>query len=215
METGTTAVHVSPGTEEAMKVAEAFKSMASQAANAIVDASQLKQDMAELRKSFEELKHDLDYVRSRNQELDRNLSDVRRQRDEAEQKLSQAQSELTSVNRDLSVSRTDYEGIQIQLGAFKTELEHTRKERDDYGMEAMKLREELDIAKGKLAEIEHFAASLFPMKQEAPKPSPVPEPSPMPANLEPQARIYESDIGYSWAKEHYYDNDKAKWFNPV
>lgn len=213
METGTTAVQVSPGTEEAMKVAEAFKSMASQAANAIVDASQLKQDMAELRKSFEELKHDLDYIRSRNKELDQSLADVRRQRDEAEQKLSQTQSELTSVNRDLSVSRTDYEGIQIQLGAFKTELEHTRKERDDYGMEAMKLREDLEKAQGKLAEIEHFAASLFP-KPEAPKPTPEPEPTSVPTKPEPTKRRYEDEPGFEWNGSQY-DSIAAKWYNPV
>lgn len=196
-----------------MKVAEAFKSMASQAADAIVNASALKQEMAELRSGFDELKRDMEYTRQRNVELDNTLRDVRRQRDEAEQKLSQTQAQLSAVSADRSEIENNYNSQSQTIVQLRAELASVKHERDDYGMEAMKLREDLEKAQGKLAEIEHFAASLFPKPVEVPKPTPEPEHT-VPTKPESTKRRYEDEPGFEWNGSQY-DRTVGKWYNEV
>lgn len=218
METGTTATHVSPGQEEAMRVAETFKRMAGDAADAIVNASKLSQEMEAFRQDLQEMKRDLEYVRTRNAELDRNLSDVRRQRDEAEQKLSQTATDLETAKRSLegALNTTMQDGKAIN--ELKAQLDLARKERDDYGLEAMKLRDDLTKANEKLAEIESFASSFLSARQPKPEMLPVmhePEPTPPSPGPAPKRRVYSGEPDFSWDKPHTYDRDIGLYFNEL
>lgn len=149
-----------PGTEEQDmgKVREIFD----RALNAMVEASKLADEVRSMRGELDQLKHDIDYVRARNRELDNMLNDVRQQRDNAQRELGEAKDRLSVATNDLQAAHNANESYNRRINELEQGIAQARKERDDYGLEALKLREELDQAKSRLADIQDFAKRMFP-----------------------------------------------------
>lgn len=214
MDTGTTATQVSPGQEDAMKIAEGFKSLAEKAANAIVDASKLSGELVQLRSEFESLKHDMDYVRARNRELDQNLSEVRQARDKAITDLAERDTTVRNQAVELERASSKVNDLSDRNAALWNEIEAVKKERDDHGMKVMELEEALASANAKLAEIEEFAGKFLGDRKPKAEMLPVTQETMLEPHPEPTLRrIYQGDEGFSYSKPQRWDTEKSRYYN--
>lgn len=208
MTDGNTAIQVSPVKEEDMaKVREVFKN----ALDAIVAATELSKVVATLQSDVAKLRQDIEATQARNVELDRMLSDTRRQRDDAEQALNQTKSELSQQTSQRSYAEEQATKFQGELAQVRDELGQARKERDDHGMEALGVREALDKANARLAQI-HASMGIPFVAFDVPKPEPVPEPAQASPAQAPR-RIYDNEIGFDWNKPNSYDQERGRYYN--
>lgn len=197
MTDGTTAT-LSPVQENEMNQA---KSIFERMAEAVVQASTLVPQIAQLQADLNSLKNDLEATRRRNNELDEFLSNVRGQRDQAIGELNDTKAKLTQAS-------SEYDRVNALNGDQAKELEYVRSELAKARSEAMgweqaaiKADEDLQKANAKLAEIKAMAQSAFGLtevvqtlpsqvksEEPVPMPVPMPMPEPIPFTEPPQAQ---------------------------
>lgn len=139
------------------KLREAFDT----ARNAIIEGSELAKIVTELRATVSSLSEevsalhrDLDYVRNRNKELDEQVTQVRSARDGAIAEAREWKEKAVKAENDLgSMTYARDRGLD-DINAARETIQAISKERDDAQMEAMRLDDELNIAKAKLAKVE-------------------------------------------------------------
>ena len=144
MTDGTTGIQVAPITEDDMN---RVKSILQRAADAIVGASQMANDIAAMRAELDALKADSERLRNQNNALDEALNHSREMRD------NQAR-ELASTKDQLS----DYQNRYIHLN---NDLETVQRQNEE-------LTAKLDSI--------HVALGLTPQAMQAPTPEPTPMP---------------------------------------
>lgn len=161
-------------------------------AEALVAATELPKQMADLKIGMDALNSDLERTKARNIELDTLLADTRRQRDEAEQALSQARSDLAKAETDARNAHVEVDDYHNKLRATLDDLVNARKERDDYGLKHMAAEDRANEAEGKLKKLREA------MGMDEPNPTPTPpEPTPQPTIKEEAKRVYEGEYGFS------------------
>ncbi len=139
--TDTTVVSTEDG--EMSKVREIFE----RALNAIVQASQLSKDMAQLRSEFNALHSDVENLRQRNTDLDNELASTREQRDQYLRDKHAAIDELNQVKAQLEATHTANEAYQSRYGELSQTHETLKREHDNVQLHNMELEEELKQVK--------------------------------------------------------------------
>ena len=143
---GTTATTLAPSEEEMRGVAETFARMR----DAVIDASKLASEVAELRNAVGSLRNELESLRSTNRWMDGQITELRKQRDE-EVELS------TNLNRELTSTRNDRDSLQVHcdnqretLARLNAQVAQLHTENDAWLAEVDKLSKERDEALAKL-----------------------------------------------------------------
>lgn len=94
MSEGTTAIQVSPFNPGDREMAKTFFE---QIANTVVDASELRKEVAELKHELEGIRADIQRVQEQNFRMDQQITQLRSERDELQREVS----ELNRINTDL------------------------------------------------------------------------------------------------------------------
>ena len=212
MTDGTTGIQVAPITEDDMNK---VRGILNRAADAIVGASQMAQDINSMRTELASLRVELDKLRNQNSALDEALYQARTTRQELENKLQAALADAEQSRQAANVHAADYDRVNDQLGRVQSELATVKSERDQWADEADKLSKERDTAHAKLDSI-HVALGLTPQAMQAPTPTPPVDivagsdqswrSDPSPSSVEPQAPATpvepststEWQPGYNW-----------------
>lgn len=187
-----------PITQEEPEGMSMVRSVFERASNAIVEASRLSKEIAEIRTQLDAIKREVEEVQRRNRELDEMLTTTRQQRDEARGKLYDTERELAAVRSQLAMA-TDQLNTSIAKSNNLSDL--LDKKSHDYD-QAMDLYRDADKAKTeaeqRLKDIEEFAGRAFGLVR--PTPSPTAPANPVPSTdggtvgsveSEPQAAVEE------------------------
>ena len=210
MTDGTTGIQVAPITEDDMNM---VRGILNRAADAIVGASQMAQDINSMRTELASLRVELDKLRNQNSALDEALYQARTTRQELENKLQAALADAEQSRQAANVHAADYDRVNDQLGRVQSELATVKSERDQWADEADKHSKAHEGAQAKLDAITS-TLGLTPQAMQAPaEPVPLPpiqasidtphwpsEPSPVAeplAHTEPSTST-EWQPGYNW-----------------
>jgi chromosome segregation ATPase len=139
---GTTATTLAPSEEDMNRVTEVFAKMR----DAVISASQLAQEVGELRNAVGSLRNELESLRSTNRWMDGQITDLRAQRDSlqerhtlATQEIARLASDKEDLQRHCDNQRATLAGLNEQVAALRRangELEST-------ALEAWAARDEL------------------------------------------------------------------------
>lgn len=192
--------------------------------NAIVQSTELAKQVEVMTRDVGQLRQDIDTTQARNVELDRMLHDTREQRDRAESELAIGRKALEEATYNLNKANDKAMGLEADRNSVLIDLSQVRKERDEYGMNAMSIQEALDKANAKLASI-HQTMGIEFKPFEVPKPEPTPEPIiakvtehwDEPETIKPWTppspyKIYKGDPGYVDAKAQLWEDGKG-WYH--
>ena len=213
MTDGTTGIQVAPITEDDMN---RVKSILQRAADAIVCASQMANDIAAMRAELDALKADSERLRNQNNALDEALNHSREMRDNQARELASTKDQLAEVTRELEQAKNDNVVLANQSNRLNESLVKAEQERDQWADEADKLSKERDTAHAKLDSI-HVALGLTPQAMQAPTPTPPVDivagsdqswrSDPSPSSVEPQAPATPAEPSTSteWQPGYYWD----------
>lgn len=162
------AIQVSPTEDDAVNLSKMF----SRAAEAIVQASSLPKQVSDLQAQVSDLQSKLDAAQTHSQELDRTLAETRDQRDQARQELASARqahadhvaglnTQLNHANDVINQQEGTIASRNREIDAVTAERNDARKERDDHGLHAMEVEDQLKAAQAKLASIQDHFKSVF------------------------------------------------------
>ena len=121
--------------------------------NAIIDASHLAGEVAELRRSVSELRSEVEVVRRDNHYLTEQVRDLRNSRDAA---VAEAQSQSAArldAERGLREEVRAHDFTKADLAQAHAKLDQTNRERDDAQLRVMEVEDELVKVKAQLAKI--------------------------------------------------------------
>lgn len=140
MENGNMATQVSPVSEQEINmVHDIFRRLA----DTVVNASKASGDIVAIRGELESLKLDIEYLRNRNRELDAEVVEVRRQRDEAIRERDEIKDAHSQEARNSEHWISENNRLRRDLEQSQSDLVQARRDRDDYGLEAMDLRDKV------------------------------------------------------------------------
>ena len=179
------------------------------AANAIVQASELSKQVADLQSQFQALKNDMEYLRKRNAELDVALADVRGQRDQAMRERDEAKNNHAAEQNKAGDLQAKLDYANRLNEALQSELTSTKADRDQAYDAWHKAETAKDEAEGKLRDIEDFAQRAFGLSRLQPIPAPQPvaepiqavtheEPVPLAPQSEPDRPSAQDYPGRTW-----------------
>lgn len=140
MDNGTTAIQVSPITEDDMN---RVKSILQRAADAIVGMSQLHADVDMLRQTVSGLQADTDRLRNQNAALDEALAHSRTVRDDQAQTISGLASKLDAMTQERDELKGTASYNADLVDRLKAELTDAKRDRDDHAFKAMELEDKL------------------------------------------------------------------------
>ena len=160
MSDGTTATTLAPSEDEMSKVAETFGKMR----DAVIGASQLASEVAELRRSVERLRTDVEEYRASNRWLDQQVTELREQRDAANRNWTSTEKERDAARAERDYLQTHAENQREQLARLNEQMTMLRKERDDAEYRAMELGEENMELRDRIKAID---VALHPVVKEA------------------------------------------------
>lgn len=179
-----------------------------QAANAIVQASELAKEVERVKTEFHDMVHklqdqltqmqaEIDRVQARNRELDNLLADVREQRDRARTELATTKDELTRVNRERETIGNDRDYLQRKVTSLSEDLAATQKERDDAQLRVMELEDKLKSTEASLDEVKSRVGAIMGMFGNAAKAEEVPSIPLSPVVTKDETASSPSDDGHS------------------
>ena len=210
MTDGTTGIQVAPITEDDMN---RVKSILQRAADAIVGASQMANDIAAMRAELDALKADSERLRNQNNALDEALNHSREMRDNQARELASTKDQLMEVTRDRDFYKSSFDGERANVDKLTAQLAQAKADADQWADEADKHSKAHEGAQAKLDAITS-TLGLTPQAMQAPaEPVPTPpvqaitdtphwpsEPSPVAeplAHIEPSTST-EWQPGYNW-----------------
>src|SRR6267154_759270 len=156
-----------PSEDEMTSIRQIFE----RAATAIVQASELAKQVAELQAQFNSLRNDMEYLRQRNQELDTALADVRTQRDTAMRERDEVKDKAHSFEMALSQANDTNAQQAATIQRLRDELAMVSADRDQAYDAWHKAELSADEAKSKLAKVQSALGIVDPPKPvEAPQP---------------------------------------------
>ena len=163
------AQHVSTTEDEMTQAANIFAKMR----DAVIDASHLAGEVAELRKAVGDLRREVEVLRRDNHWLDEQLTTMRKSRDDAMAEAGDAKAKLHEVQRDRDQWSSNHARISDQLISMENELLQARKDRDDEAYRNLELSEELEKVKAKLAKV----MAVFSESETSPKAAEIARPA--------------------------------------
>lgn len=212
-----------------------FGQMFAKLSTIIVDASELGQQMPELRKEIDQLRGDIDDYRKRNQELDEILHTTRVQRDEAQERVKSLDYAILSQARELEDLRKAHETTNQNLHHVEGELKTTKSERDDSQFRVMELEDENKKLRETLDKFQDLIQSVVP-----PKPvaiigggggygsnqgsnavemgssgggSYLDHTNEAPVPPTERQRLFPGDQGYQWEKANHWDGARGAYYH--
>jgi len=188
MTDGTTGIQVAPITEDDMNK---VRSILQRAADAIVGASQMADDIAAMKAELAQLRDDADRYRRNAEALEESLSNARVRRQELEGQLSTAIHAQAAAERERDDMTYRERNGREAAAKLETELSQVKHERDDAQLRVMELEDQLKAHASKLDAI-HKALGVAPEQIIPPAPivrsgfvevppAPAAEPEPVPA----------------------------------
>ena len=121
------AQHVSTTEDEMTQAANIFAKMR----DAVIDASHLAGEVAELRKAVGDLRREVEVLRRDNHWLDEQLTTMRKSRDDAMAVANEVTTKLREVEKDRDQWSSNHARISDQLSCTQNELLQARIDRDD------------------------------------------------------------------------------------
>lgn len=126
-----------------------------------------------LQGQVQSLQHSIESVQQTNKWLDEQTVTLRSQRDEAIHKANSTQAELDHAKQDVDNLRATVDRDAQTITDLRNQLSQALRERDDHGIRAMELEDELHKHKAQIGRLKELAQAEFGL-QEPPKPQPVP-----------------------------------------
>lgn len=215
MDNGTTAIQVSPITEDDMSKVQAILR---RAADAIVGMSQLHADVDMLRQTVASLQADADRLRNQNNALDEALTHSRTVRDDQASTIIRLSSQIDTITYDRDDLKKANEYTTTMNGQLADKLKQVEADRDDHGFRVLELEDKLKAAEAKLSRLAQAHADVFgAMQPTTPGPAPsntIKEFHPIQEAGEPDkpslpTRTYH---GLSWSPGYMWDNDKQEYY---
>lgn len=150
MSEGTTAIQVSPFNPGDREMAKTFFE---QIANTVVDASELRKEVAELKHELEGIRADIQRVQEQNFRMDQQITQLRSERDELQRELG----EVRRANDDLSISNTQ---LANRCDSLEQSLYTTEHQRDEWQDKHKNILEDRDAQLIKVMELEEMVKGL-------------------------------------------------------
>lgn len=176
MSDGTTGFQVAPTEDEAMKISDMF----TKAANAIVAASTLPQEIQRLRDDVARLTNQLQDSKLHSDALEQTIVELRQQRDEANSRAENYKFDLETTKRTLDNTQAGMDVLRGDVDTISGQLANVKRERDDYGLQVMELEEKFAKSEARLGEIKDRMKQVFGLHEpEPPKAEPEPVPAPV------------------------------------
>lgn len=182
---GTTATTLAPSEDEMRGVAETFGRMR----DAVIDASKLASEVAELRNSVGALRNELENLRSTNRWMDGQITELRVARDEALATCNRQAAEIVNIRNDRDSLQVHCDNQRETLARLNEQMTRLREERDIAQMYLEKTGKERDDLQAKLDLVTELVC-----------PKVVAEPSPV---VVEQPRDPETQQFKSWEAEPY------------
>ena len=155
---GTTATTLAPSEEEMRGVAETFARMR----DAVIDASKLASEVAELRNAVGSLRNELESLRSTNRWMDGQITELRKQRDDAHYQLTIANDELNKTFNDRNSLQVHCDNQRETLARLNEQVAELRKERDEAQFQVEIAREAIVALEGKLKGVVELVCPKVP-----------------------------------------------------
>lgn len=163
------AQHVSTTEDEMTQAANIFAKMR----DAVIDASHLAGEVAELRKAVAGFRQEMDALRRDNHYLTEVVSDLRTKRDALIEEAKTLRQERDSAEFNSSAWKSQAEIKDGRIEALTRELDASKKDRDDAEFKALELSEELEKVKAKLAKV----MAVFSESETSPKAAEIARPA--------------------------------------
>ena len=143
------AQHVSTTEDEMTQAANIFAKMR----DAVIDASHLAGEVAELRKAVGDLRREVEVLRRDNHWLDEQLTKMRKDRDDAITEAKANADEKAYAELNLRNEQSANAQMHQQVASLEGELTTVKRGRDDAEFKSLELSEELEKVKAKLAKV--------------------------------------------------------------
>lgn len=153
-----------------------FRDIFTRFADTVTNASQLSQDVANLRTQVEQITRDLQQAANTNAYLSDKLSQVQREKDEALAQKATLEAENVSLRVTVDEANRTREEVAQRSGQYQREIESLRKERDEAHYRTLELEDKLKESDGRWGKLRE----LFGDGQDKPKPV-----DPQPTQTEP------------------------------
>lgn len=139
--------NVSPAvTESEMNT---FRDIFTRFADTVTNASQLSQDVANLRTQVEQITRDLQQAASTNAFLSDRLSQAQREKDEALVELSTTKATLATVEADRNMFKDQISRDSSTINRLQDEVNALKRERDDAHFRVLELEDKLKESDGR------------------------------------------------------------------
>ena len=144
--------------------------------DAVIDASHLATEVAELRKAVGDLRREVEVLRRDNHWLDEQLTNMRKSRDDAQDEAKSQSAARQIADESLANEVRSHDFTKATLTQSQQTLAQAQKERDDAQFRVMEVEDELAKVKAQLAKIKEalgVAANMVEMpKVQALEPAP-------------------------------------------
>ena len=137
-------IQVTPITEgEIMSLRNLFNKFA----DTITDASRMRGEIDEVRKTLESLRQDNEYLRAHNREMDEALAEARRQRDNAYAELEQYKRNEGNERAAFEASQRTVNELRDECDRLRSNVVDTKRQSDDMAYANMELTDKVKAAR--------------------------------------------------------------------